>query len=321
VRSRGWYSEELDWLLDYACRDDYGSGFDQVSAWAGIHYFSCRFYDQRVGDEYPADTLTWPEGNAYLVRGLLDHLGPEHHRTRHLVLYLACAEDGVHLGFTDLASGVFHALRSRTVIYAGKLHAAPHVIAGLPASQARAMSSLIYSPWLVAAIQLERRLENAPVPPAWDNIMLNSPSTGYVVADHQNPPGDPQAPGVLVYYLPFVQDVGRSRHELLERDHGFWVDRIMNDLSRAHPGLEDQVERIDLYRWGHAMVRPSPGVLWGGQSRWRRTPFGSIFFAGCDVTGLPLFEEACFAGIHAAEQVLEYLGVGFETSLKGLRNV
>jgi FAD dependent oxidoreductase. len=35
-------SEELLWVLDYSCKDDYGLGIQYVSAWAGIHYFAGR---------------------------------------------------------------------------------------------------------------------------------------------------------------------------------------------------------------------------------------------------------------------------------------
>jgi hypothetical protein len=66
------------------------------------------------------------------------------------------------------------------------------------------------------------------------------------------------------------------------------------------------------------MIRPRPGVIWGPESSIRREPFGNVYFASCDTTGLPLFEEACFSGIRAAEQVLEQLGKTFETSIKGL---
>ena len=31
------------------------------------------------------------------------------------------------------------------------------------------------------------------------------------------------------------------------------------DLSRAHPGFRPLVERLDVMRWGHAMIRPRPG--------------------------------------------------------------
>ena len=43
-----------------------------------------------------------------------------------------------------------------------------------------------------------------------------------------------------------------------------------------------------------------------------------LFFAGCDLTGLPLFEEACFAGLLAAEGAMRHIGAEFETSLRGL---
>ena len=77
VRAQGWHSSRLDWLVNYACRDDYGALMSQVSAWAGIHYFACRFYDRRITHQYPADTLTWQEGNAFLVNRLASCLRPE----------------------------------------------------------------------------------------------------------------------------------------------------------------------------------------------------------------------------------------------------
>ena len=316
LRSKGWNSRLLDWLVDYACRDDYGSLSTQVSAWAGIHYFACRFYDNRVRDEYPADTLTWSEGNAYLVRALSAQLDTAQLRTRHLVLRVEQEEDGVRLGYVDLATGEFATIRSRSLIYAGKLHTAPFVVAGLPSASQRAMSSATYSPWLVAAIHLMRPPRDATVAMAWDNILFDSPSVGYVAADHQNP--RPRSPNVLVYYLPFVKDVDRARRELLFRDQRYWSRRIAQDLLTAHPFLEKLIERIDIYRWGHAMMRPEPGSIWGEESLLRRQPFGAVFFASCDATGLPLFEEACFGGVRAAEQSMKHLGLSFETSLKGL---
>ncbi|MBN97955.1 MAG: hypothetical protein CME16_01725 [Gemmatimonadetes bacterium] len=321
LRDKGLHSAQLEWLANYACRDDYGCRFDQVSAWAGIHYFACRFYDRRVSHEFPTDTLTWAEGNAFLARRLAEHLGKERYRTGSLVLRLENQPDGVRIGYADLQNGTLHGLHCRTLIYAAKLHTAPHVIAELPQAQSQSMGALEYSPWLVAAIQVSRRPRESSVPLAWDNVIFASQSTGYLVADHQNPDARPQDPSVLVYYLPFVDEVSKARRELLERKHGYWVDRIMRDLLSVHPDLEDIVQCIDLYRWGHAMVQPTPGTLWGRESRWRGTPFEAIFFAGCDVTGLPLFEEACFAGLRAAEQSLNFLGVEFKTSLKGLSDV
>jgi hypothetical protein len=32
--------ERLRWLVEYGCRDDFGSTLAQTSAWAGVHYFA-----------------------------------------------------------------------------------------------------------------------------------------------------------------------------------------------------------------------------------------------------------------------------------------
>ena len=68
----------LRWYLDYCCRDDYGAGVAQVSAWAGIHYFASRhgFHAPGDDDEGAAESvLTWPEGNAWLTRRLAEGVG------------------------------------------------------------------------------------------------------------------------------------------------------------------------------------------------------------------------------------------------------
>ncbi len=311
LREEGWHDDRLRWLVNYACRDDYGSTAAQVSAWAGIHYYACRFYDYRLHEAYPAHTLTWPEGNGHLVTQLANRLGENEIKRQSLVARLVEERSQVRLGYIDLATQEKRQLTARTVIYAGKLHTAPYAIADLPDAQAKTMAAIEYSPWLVAAIFLKEPL--AAKQTTWDNVLYDSPSLGYVVADHQSGGGR-----VLLYYWPFVEQLADARHTLLAQDHSFWTEQIMADLRRAHPALDDLVERVDLYRWGHGMMRPSPGLLWGPSAAWRQQPMERIFFASCDATGLPLCEEAIFAGMLAAEQAMDCLGVAYSSSLGGL---
>ena len=100
---------------------------------------------------------------------------------------------------------------------------------------------------------------------------------------------------MLTYYLPFDREPDIKRRELLDKGHDFWVNAIMRDLWEMHPGIEKDIARIDLYKWGHAMIRPTPNFIWHPDRALRRRPFGRIFFANADVTGLPLFEEACYS--------------------------
>lgn len=314
LRGMGWQTPQLDWLVDYACRDDYGSRLDQVSAWAGIHYYACRYYDYRLQDRYPSDTLTWPQGNAFLVEGLARGLGPDEILTDTACLKIRQTAAGVEVATQDLTSGRLQSRRARTVVYAGKLHTVPFVIDGLAKPRHQAFAALNYSTWLVAAVHVS----GWDQPTAWDNVLGDGPSLGYVMADHQT---DKSADRTLVYYLPFADDDQQVRQRLLEGDAAYWSKIVAADLLRVHPDLAESIRRIDLYRWGHAMVRPEPGVLWGSAAALRRQPLDAVFFAGCDVTGLPLFEEACFSGILAAEGALKRLAVAAPTSLGGLPDV
>ncbi|MCA1593471.1 MAG: NAD(P)/FAD-dependent oxidoreductase, partial [Acidobacteria bacterium] len=65
--ARGLTSARLRWLVDYACRDDYGLTLEQTSAWAALFYFASRT-PQPGADSQPL--ITWPEGNGRLVAHL-----------------------------------------------------------------------------------------------------------------------------------------------------------------------------------------------------------------------------------------------------------
>jgi hypothetical protein len=167
---------------------------------------------------------------------------------------------------------------------------------------------------MVANLTLRDRPQGRGFPLAWDNVLYDSPSLGYVVATHQS--GQDYGPTVFTYYLPLLDDDPRqARERLLRTPHPEWVDRILADLGRAHPGLRDLVERVDVYLWGHAMVRPRPGFLWSEALAASARPMGSIHFAHTDLSGIALFEEAQYWGIRAAEGVMRERGHRFTSWL------
>jgi len=57
--------------------------------------------------------------------------------------------------------------------------------------------------------------------------------------------------------------------------------------------------------WGHAMVRPLPGVLWSGARELAARPLDRIHFAHCDLSGIAIFEEAWYHGLQAARAIRE----------------
>jgi hypothetical protein len=63
------------------------------------------------------------------------------------------------------------------------------------------------------------------------------------------------------------------------------------------------------------MIRPEPGFLFGPVRLAAARPIGRIHFAGADLGGLPIFEEAQWSGVRAAEELLQARGVPFTSSL------
>jgi hypothetical protein len=66
-------------------------------------------------------------------------------------------------------------------------------------------------------------------------------------------------------------------------------------------------------RWGHAMIRPRPGFVWGGARRAAARPYRAVHFANSDLSGVGLFEEAFYHGVRAAEEVLAARGAPTQT--------
>jgi hypothetical protein len=94
-----------------------------------------------------------------------------------------------------------------------------------------------------------------------------------------------------------------------------WADVALSDLERMHPDIRPLVDRLDVMRWGHAMIRPSVGFRFGPARAAATRPYGNVHFAHSDLSGMPLFEEAFYHGLRAAEEVLEARNARFESLL------
>jgi hypothetical protein len=173
-----------------------------------------------------------------------------------------------------------------------------------------------YSPWLVANLSL-RSLPfiRSGMPMAWDNVIYDSPSLGYVVATHQSLATQVRKTVLTYYYAMVGESPVQERIRLLRTSWKDWTDFILKDLSRPHPELRDLVTHLDIFRWGHAMVQPRVGFIWGNARRQAAQPRGNIFFAHSDLSGFSIFEEAQYRGVLAAERILAKLNIPFSSSL------
>lgn len=296
---RQFTSSLLRWWLDYACRDDYGLKLAQTSAWAGLFYFAAR--TAQPGHE-SQPLLTWPEGNGRLAAHLQQATQTQI-RSDHAVASIAVQSDQTLEIIALRKSGEPIGFRAKQVIFAAPQFLTPYLIADWPAERAATARQFTYGSWLVANLQLRARPHNVGFAPAWDNVLLESESLGYVTATHQL--GRDHGPTVWTYYYPLCDDApAKARERLLAGDWSHWSQWVLNDLAQAHPDLPSLVERIDIMRWGHAMIRPAVGFVWGGDRQRAAQPWQGIHFAHCDLSGVALFEEAFDHGVRAAQAAL-----------------
>ena len=290
LRDQDFDSPYLQWYLNYACRDDYGALAGDVSAWAGIHYFASRQPD----DPGP---LTWPEGNGFIARYLVSKLA-KHIRTG--VTVHRVVEDPRRVRVFAATTEY----QADFVIFAAPTFLAPYIVEGSPR-----LREFEYSPWLTANLTLDRLPRHDDAGFAWDNVVYDSPTLGYVVATHQSLRTFEDR-SVWTFYWSLVEgSPAANRQLLLEKDWSYWKDAILRDLERPHPDIRSCVSRLDIMRYGHAMARPVVGAIFSqGRDRLRRFASGKVLFANSDLSGFSIFEEAQYRGVAAAERSLQFLG-------------
>ncbi|GAA5178207.1 NAD(P)/FAD-dependent oxidoreductase [Niveibacterium umoris] len=301
LRENGLTCAPLRWYVDYACRDDFGTPADAVSAWAGLHYFASR--DGMAEGAANDVVLTAPEGNAWITEGLAQRLGPRV-RCGWMVRRLTRTRSGFEASIDDVGSGRSIVCAAKAVIWAAPLFIAARVIEQLP-DLARAHATQIdYAPWVMAQLTLESAPPERPgAERAWDNVVYGARSLGYVVATHQRLSAA-QAPTVWTWYHALTGAPSPIlRQQLLASTPEYWARFAIEELAPAYPELLPHVQRIDCIRHGHAMARPRPGFLTAPARHWFAQGVAGLQFAHADVSGFSVCEEAHARGVAAAERI------------------
>lgn len=306
MTEQGYDSEALRWLVDYGCRDDYGLTLEQTSAWAGVFYFASRLSGDAtsIAEMESQPVMTWPQGNGKLVQHLSQRFS-EQIRTQHAVTRIAKDSDRQSLRVTayDTAGDRTVEFLADDVVFAAPQFLASRLIDGWQQS-GRDTTGFQYGGWVVANMLLkarpsESKADGLAALMAWDNVICHSDSLGYVNASHQS--GLDHGPTVITWYHPLLQDDPKlSRQKLLQMSWDDWAEIVLEDLSRAHPEIETLIERMDVMRWGHAMIQPRVGFIFSEQRRRAAESLERIHFAHSDLSGIALMEEAFARGVAAA---------------------
>ncbi len=307
-------SPELLWYLDYCCRDDYGQGIAQVSAFAGLHYFASRGLNSE-------SVLTWPDGLAHLSELLRKHSGMQDQAVwpsethwafaRPVALNASAVKireeaDAVEVWLRDNAGGGTVAVRAKQVI-----SAMPLMVVARITEQAEhyGLDTLPdYAPWLVSNFVLDRfPAEPAGGELAWDNVLYGSSHLGYVVATHQQiRAAKPERTIFTAYTALNHGKPADTRRQLLAATPQELLALAAEDLLAVYGRrFWRAVRNVDIMVRGHAMSVPQTGYLSRPGLLKLRAHHSRLVFAHSDLSGYSVFEEASYWGVEAAKKILQ----------------
>jgi hypothetical protein len=209
--------------------------------------------------------------------------------------------------FHEPLTGTSTRVRAKAAVFCAPRFVAAHVLEAYRREPPAFARSFEYSPWMVANLTLREPLAHRRgAPLSWDNVIYGSPSLGYVNACNQKIERF-AGRAVLTYYRPLTEGAPKAaRQAALARSYEDWTREILSDLSTPHPDLASKLSHLDVWLWGHGMIRPTPGFIWGADRRHALQPEGGVFFAHTDMSGISIFEEAFHHGSTAAVQAFRY---------------
>ncbi|NRR32435.1 NAD(P)-binding protein [Oxalobacteraceae bacterium] len=302
LEQNGYRSPTLHWYLNYCCRDDYGTRYDFVSAWAGLHYYCSRW--GQAANAGNGAWLTWPGGLQPLAKGLERSAGVR--RMDGTVVSLKKTAEGVEALCFRLEGGkpTTYLVRARKAICAMPLYVASRVVEGIGAMGFdAARDTPLYAPWLVANFLLKRFPEELPSQPlCWDNVVYSEPGLGYVVSTHQDIRVRPPGKTVFSSYVALSdKNPDKARRWMNAASGEELLALVSTDLKAAYgEKFTACVERVDITLRGHAMAAPLPGFRSNAGLKALRELDGPILFAHADLSGFSVFEEAAWWGCRAA---------------------
>jgi spermidine dehydrogenase len=249
------------------------------------------------------------------------------HTTVVRVEHLGKPENADHVQVTYLRDGKLWRLRARAVVMAVGGWVNRRVVRDLPGEKLAAFQQFLHSSMLVVNVAVTnwRFLYKLGLTGGrWFDVF------GYfcnlrkqmVIGDYR-PKLDPDFPNILTFYVPFYapgkpasEQVALGRTKLFSTSFAEYERQIRETLARVF-GMsgfnpKKDIAGIVLNRWGHSVVVPVPGFMFGRNGEpaareiaWK--PFGRIGFAHSELQGGQSFGGAISHARRATSEVLDRL--------------
>ena len=291
-------SKKLHWYFNYCCLDDFGQGYNKISAFAGLHYFCSR---RGVGANCDQNSiLTWPEGNNKLVACLKENI-KNNIQTNKLVRQVELINDMCHTYITDTINNTTELFISKHVIMATPIFIRNKI---LPTYQIQHTPE--HQPWLVANITLKNFIDYNGYPKCWDNVIYNHPTLGYIDAQHQNINQHNEVEVYTLYKTLDFDTPANVRKIYYAKSDEDIKNEIIKDWLSIFPDSSENILEIDCNLNAHGMCSPGINYLLSESRTLANESINNkIHFAHTDYIGISIFEEAFEQGRLASLKILK----------------
>lgn len=223
--------------------------------------------------------------------------------------------------------GKFLKVHAKSVILAGQSHTAQHLVEHLVSQDRKdAWKKVKMVPVVVANVGIKNSDFIAELGLGYNQYWWGSKYwADFVTADWATPHRKKKGrPTVLTFFggnTASAEELPGERYKLLNTPFGDYEKSLREDTARIFEKTSFQFDRdvtsIQIYRWGHGMLMPVPGSIFGESKdptqhapcyRHKiRAQLGRISFAGQDTEGTPSVESALYSGLRATEEVMPLL--------------
>lgn len=293
------WDEQVEYVVNFACMDDYGCLANEVSAWLGWHYFACRPYSDL------SQTLTSVSGNGWLVEELQSRIPKSSKQWSTVLASIRRHPRGLECLLTN-SQGLWWKQIVKKLVYAGKNHVLKHLcsekwyLTGLSQISSQLLKN--QKLWLTTQIQFNKLPADILNSIHWDNVDVHSKSVGYIHANHQDFNNQDQQ--VITHYFPVSAKLGWHNKELFNQSPAQLKQLIIDDLYHSSPELIPYIAKMIFRPTGHAMSIPTKNQRLPSLIKSQSAPaIGDLILCNSDSYGLPLFEEAFQAGYNASQSI------------------
>ncbi|MEY5048590.1 MAG: hypothetical protein RLZZ175_1949 [Bacteroidota bacterium] len=294
-----WKSNALHWYLDYCCKDDFGIGIDEISAWVALHYFAGR--KGKAANAESSEVLTWQNGNGFLMEKLLEKV-KRNLKSQSLVYAVNKVNNQFVVKYFDDTTQQCNSIICESVIFACPQFVLKHLQTNVHELIARQKLDIDYTSWLVATCKVKNELlSTGGYGLAWDNVKFGAPNLGYVVSNHQEIALEKPFLN-LTFYKVFDEKV--TRKFLLKQNTAYFKDIVVNEMKAYHTNFEEVCTDIHTHIWAHAISKPKVNTIKTLRDLQSENSNSKIQFAHSDWGGMSVFEEAFYQGLYAARKLI-----------------